>query len=378
MPEPAPLVVAGPSGLYCRAGDFHIDPWKPVDRAVVTHAHSDHATPGCGRYLTSATGRPVLARRVQAGAPIEGLGFGEETRLNGVKVSLHPAGHLLGSAQVRVEHHGRVEVVSGDYKAAADPTCEAFEPVRCHRFVTESTFGLPIYRWPDPAAVAADMAAWWADNRAAGRTSIVFAYALGKAQRVLAMLAEAEAADESATVFAHGSVLNFVEVYRAAGVALPPVQRATPELARKHRGSALLVAPPSVLGTPWLKRWAPFSTSFASGWMMVRGNRRRRGVDRGFVVSDHVDWPGLMNSIDATGADSIGVTHGSSEAVVRYLREVRGLDADVVPTRWVGEDPAQGGASPASPASNDIAMRTAPEPNGPDKPRPSAQGGLFE
>ena len=370
MPADTPLVVAGPSGLYCHAGGFHIDPWKPVDRAVVTHAHSDHATAGCSRYLTSAVGKPVLARRVQTDAPIEGLPWGETTSINGVTVSLHPAGHLLGSGQVRVEFNGRVEVISGDYKVAADPTCDAFEPVPCHRFVTESTFGLPIYRWPDSDDVARDMSAWWAENRALSRTSVVFAYALGKAQRVLSMLIEAEAADEEAVIFVHGSVDNFVEVYEAAGVKLPPVRRATPELAKEHKGRALLVAPPSVLGTTWLKRWAPFSTSFASGWMMVRGNRRRRGVDRGFVVSDHVDWPGLMQAIDATGAESIGVTHGSSEAVVRYLREVRGLNADIVPTRWTGDEDGTAGAG------NDIPMRTHPE-EAATEPEEDPQGGLF-
>ena len=377
MPEAPPLVVAGPSGLYCAAGGFHIDPWRPVDRAVVTHAHSDHATAGCRRYLTSAVGRPVLARRVQPDARIEGLPWGRTTSINGVTVSIFPAGHLLGSGQVRVEHAGRVEVISGDYKVAPDPTCAGFEPVPCHRFVTESTFGLPIYRWPDSDAVAADMSAWWAANRSLDRTSVVFAYALGKAQRVLSMLLEAEAADPAATIFVHGSVHNFVEVYAAAGVRLPPVRKATPELAKEHRGRALLVAPPSVLGTAWLKRWAPFSTSFASGWMMVRGNRRRRGVDRGFVVSDHVDWPGLMRAIDATGASSIGVTHGSSEAVVRYLREARGMQADTVPTRWVSEeDGGDPGGGPGV-ASNDIPMKTDPAEAEARREQEDPQPGLF-
>ena len=373
MSESIPLVVAGPSGLFCEAGGFHVDPWKPVDRAVVTHAHSDHATAGCGGYLCSESGRGVLARRVHEGAPIEALGWGRTTSLNGVTVSLFPAGHLLGSAQVRVEHRGRVEVISGDYKVAVDSTCEAFEPVPCHRFVTESTFGLPVYRWPEAGAVAADVAAWWAENRERDRTSVVFAYALGKAQRVLSMLLEAEAADEDAVILVHGSVHNFVEVYEAAGVKLPPVRKATVELAKAHKGKALLVAPPSVLGTTWLKRWAPFSTSFASGWMAIRGNRRRRGVDRGFVVSDHVDWPGLLGAIEATGAESIGVTHGSSEAVVRYLREVKGMRADAVPTRWSGDDDGEG--VPAGSGSHDIAMKTPPAPI--VELEAEAQGGLF-
>ena len=348
------LVVPTDRGLYCAAGDFFIDPWRPVDRAVVTHAHSDHATPGCGRYLCSAIGVEVLRPRVHPGAFIQGARYGQPVSVSGVRVSLHPAGHLLGSAQVRVEHAGRVEVITGDYKVAPDLTCDAFEPVPCHRLITESTFGLPIYRWRPEAELAAEMNAWWAGNIAAGRTSVVFAYALGKAQRVLSLL------DRSlGPVVVHGSVKRFVEVYEAAGVDLPDCEKSTPESRKEAKGRGLVVAPPSVQGTAWLKKFAPMSQSFASGWMLVRGNRRRRGVDRGFVVSDHTDWPGLLQTIEATGCESVGVTHGYCEPVVRHLHE-QGMNADVVPTRYTGE-PEEEPASPGEDADGDdgAAMVTA-------------------
>ncbi|MEM7625424.1 MAG: ligase-associated DNA damage response exonuclease [Planctomycetota bacterium] len=318
-------------GLYCAEGDFYIDPWRPVDRAVVTHAHSDHAAPGSKRYLCSQVGVEVLRQRVHTGARIEGLGYDTSVTINGVGVSLHPAGHLLGSAQVRVEHAGRVEVVTGDYKTEADRTCAAFEPVRCHRLITECTFGLPIYRWQPEAELATELNTWWAANQMAKRTSVVLAYALGKAQRVLSLVDCSLGA-----VVVHGSVKRFAEVYAEQGVDLPPVTTSTAESRAPVKGKGLVVAPPSVLGTPWLKKFGPASLAFASGWMMVRGNRRRRGVDRGFVLSDHVDWPGLMQTIEACGCESVGATHGYTSALSRYLRE-QGFDADEVATRYVGE-----------------------------------------
>ena len=330
------LVEPTEQGLYCAQGDFYIDPWRPVDRAVVTHAHSDHATPGCKRYLCSDIGQEVLRPRVHQGANIEGAAYGESVTINGVHVSLHPAGHLLGSAQVRVEHAGRVEVVTGDYKTQADLTCQPFEPVRCHRLITECTFGLPIYRWRPEHELADEINGWWRDNIAAGRTSVIFAYALGKAQRVLSLVDRGLVAQTGGLVVVHGSVRRFVEVYRDAGVDLPEVQTSNDDTRKLIKGQGLVVAPPSVLGTPWLKRFAPASLAFASGWMMVRGNRRRRGVDRGFVVSDHVDWPGLLATVEACGCASVGATHGYTAATARYLRE-QGYDADEVATRYVGE-----------------------------------------
>ena len=305
--------------------------------------------------------------RVHAGARIQGVAYGEATSLNGVSVSLHPAGHLLGSAQVRVEHAGRVEVVTGDYKTVADATCAAFVPVACHRLITESTFGLPIYRWPPEVQLADQINTWWARCIAQQRTAVVFAYALGKAQRVLSLL------DRTlGPVVVHGSVKRFVEVYRAAGVDLPACTTSTAEsrAAAKERG--LVVAPPSVQGTAWLNKFAPINQSFASGWMQVRGHRRRRGVDRGFVVSDHCDWPGLLGAIAATGCQSVGVTHGYTEPVVRYLTE-RGVDADVVPTRYVGE--ADGGGREGNPLGEPGPLVPPGSPNGSPSPH-TESGGL--
>lgn len=336
------LIVPTDRGLYCAAGDFFIDPWRPVDRAIVTHAHSDHATHGSEHYLCSQVGVEVLRQRVHAGARIEGMDYGESTTIRDVKISLHPAGHLLGSAQVRVETKGRVEVVTGDYKTQADATCAAFEPVKCHRLITECTFGLPIYTWEPEANIATQINAWWRENRAANRTSVIFAYALGKAQRVLSLLDRSLIESCGGQVVVHGSVKRFVEVYREAGVDLPEVCTSTDESRKAVKGKGIVVAPPSVLGTPWLKKFAPASLGFASGWMMVRGNRRRRGVDRGFVLSDHVDWPGLLETIAATGCESVGATHGYTAVLARYLRE-QGMDADEVATRYVGESDSEDG-----------------------------------
>jgi putative mRNA 3-end processing factor len=331
-----PLLAPTPEGLYCAAGDFHVDPWQPVARAVVTHGHADHARPGSHAYLAAPTALPVLRGRLGPRTAIEALPFGEPRRLGEVTVSLHPAGHLLGSAQVRIEHRGEVWVVSGDYKTDRDRTCEPFEAVRCHAFITESTFGLPVFRWPSQEVVFGEIGAWWRTNAEAGRPSVVFAYALGKAQRLLAGV--------DATIgplVVHGAVRVCVDGYRAAGVELPTV-RAAHQLTAAEVRRALVVAPPSAQGSPWMRRFPAAATAFVSGWMHLRALRKQRRVDRGFVLSDHVDWPGLIAAVEATGAQRIGVTHGYVEPVVRYLREERGLDAWGIPTRFEGEAGAEG------------------------------------
>ncbi len=327
----ADLVTATDRGLYCAAGDFFIDPWRPVDRAVVTHAHADHARPGSGAYLCAADGEEVLRQRLGEDAALQAVAYGEAVDVGGVEVSLHPAGHILGAAQVRVEHRGEVWVVTGDYKHEPDPTCAPYEPVRCHVLITESTFGLPVFRWPDPAAVFADARAWWRANRERRRTSVVFTYALGKAQRFLSGM------EPEAPILVHGAIERVNRAYEGAGVALPEHRYADPEACKAHRGEALVLAPPSAGGSPWMRRFGATSTAFASGWMRVRGQRRRRAADRGFVLSDHVDWPALLATVRASGAERVGVTHGFVTAVVRYLEE-RGLDAWAVPTRFEGED----------------------------------------
>jgi putative mRNA 3-end processing factor len=323
-------------GLYCEAADLFIDPWLPVDRAVITHAHGDHARWGRRRYLASREGARVLRTRLGDAAAIELVDYGEPLTVNGVTVTLVPAGHILGSAQVRLEHRGEFWVGSGDNKTEPDPTCTPFEPVRCHTFVTESTFGLPIYRWRPQEETFADLCAWWRDNAAAGRASVVYAYALGKAQRLLAGVRGAEIGP----VYTHGAVERLTADYRSSGVALHDTTPVA-ELPRGTRyAGSLVVAPPSAARSPWLRRFGDFSTAFVSGWMQVRGARRRRALDRGFALSDHVDWPALLDAIDATGAECVWVTHGYRDQVVRYLGE-RGLRARAVASHWEGENDEQ-------------------------------------
>lgn len=324
------LVCQRPGGLYCPAGDFYIDPWRPVPRAVITHAHSDHARYGNGHYLAAASGEAVLRARL-GDISLQTLPYGERIVHHGVTVSLHPAGHVLGSAQVRLEHGGQVWVASGDYKVAPDPTCDPFEPVACDVFITESTFGLPIYRWCPDEEVFADVNAWWARNASHGRASVLCCYSFGKAQRALAGV------DPSiGPIVVHGAVEPLNRAYRASGVALPDTQRVTEVKDKADLRRCLVVCPPGAAASPWLRRFGESRTAFASGWMQVRGNRRRGGYDRGFVLSDHADWPGLLQAITATGAQRVIVTHGSAPVLVRYLSE-HGWQAEAFQTEY-GDD----------------------------------------
>jgi putative mRNA 3-end processing factor len=318
-------------GLYCAAGDFYIDPWRNVDFAVITHAHSDHARAGSKNYLCAAPGREILQERLGPDAKIESISYGQLVTRNGVKISLHPAGHILGSAQVRVESRGEIWAVSGDYKTEAEKTCAPFEPVRCHTFVTECTFGLPIYRWQPQSQIFSEINSWWLANQNVGRTSVIFAYSLGKSQRLLSGI------DASlGTIFAHGSVTKFLPLYANAGVSLPSVLRADPETIQAAAGKGLVIAPGSTDGSPWLRKFGATSKAFASGWMQIRGARRRRALDRGFILSDHADWTGLLNTIRATGAERIWATHGYTTQLVKWLGE-KGLEAQALSTQFEGE-----------------------------------------
>jgi putative mRNA 3-end processing factor len=329
------LIEPTPSGLYCAAGNFYIDPWRPVERAVITHAHGDHARAGSGAYLAAKRGLPVLQTRLGPETTIEGLAYGEIRRIGDATISLHPAGHVLGSSQVRIEYGGEVWVVSGDYKLDPDPTCEPFEPVRCDVFITESTFGLPIYRWRTPPEIFGDTNRWWAENAAQGRASVLFGYAFGKAQRILASV------DRSiGPIIVHGAVETLNRGYRECGVDLPPMILGTELTSKAEAAGALVVAPPSAQSTPWLKRFGDYSDAFASGWMAIRGARRQRAVDQGFALSDHADWPSLGRAITATGAKRIFVTHGFTETMTRWLVE-RGYDAQAMKTEFVGEAGAE-------------------------------------
>ncbi|MBC7814042.1 MAG: ligase-associated DNA damage response exonuclease [Burkholderiales bacterium] len=318
------------NGLYCDVGDFYIDPWQPVERAVVTHLHGDHYARGCKSYLISDDSRHIAPLRLGEDAAVQTLAYGEPLIIKGAKVSLHPAGHILGSAQIRVEVDGEVMVVSGDYKREADRTCAPFEVVPCDTFITEATFGLPIYRWDKQQVVFDQINAWWRDNQAQGKTSVIYGYALGKAQRILAGV------DSSiGPIYTHGAVETLTEAYRKSGINMPATIYAA-DATTKDFHDALIVAPPSARGTHWLRRFGDVSQAFVSGWMRIRGVRRQRTVDRGFVLSDHVDWTELMNTVKETSAERIGVTHGYTQVVAQWLGE-QGYDTFTVETRFRGE-----------------------------------------
>ncbi len=318
-------------GIYCPAGDFYIDPWRGVDRAVITHAHSDHARWGSKQYLAHRLSEPVMRLRLGADIQLQNIEYEAPVSMNGVKVSFHPAGHIIGSAQIRIEHKGEVWVVSGDYKTEDDGISTAFQPVRCHTFISECTFGLPVYRWKPQAAIFADINNWWQQNRAAGKCSVLIGYSLGKAQRLAANL------DMSiGPVYAHGAVWNVNELLRPLVSQLPEIPRVTADIAKEKYRGALIIAPQSAIGTPWLRRFEPLSLGICSGWCQLRGAVRRRNADMGFALSDHADWPGLLEAIQATGAEKVFATHGFTAVFARYLHE-KGIAADEVKTEYGAE-----------------------------------------
>jgi putative mRNA 3-end processing factor len=327
------MLVESPDGLYCPSGGFYIDPWRPVERALITHAHGDHARAGNRAYLCATPGAGLLRRRFGADAVIEHLSYREPITLGSVRVSFHPAGHVLGSSQIRLETAGEgVWVVAGDYKRVPDPTCDVFDIVPCDTFITESTFGLPIYRWDPTETVVREILEWWQQNEVERKTSVLFCYTIGKAQRVLAELAR----HTNRRVLVHGMMLAAIDAYREAGVDMLRVDPAT----ERPRGSSfageLVLAPLSARGTPWMRRLGLVSDAFASGLMRVRGVRRQRAFDRGFVLSDHADWPALLHTITDTGASRILATHGHAEPFARELTR-RGWTAGVIRTAWEGE-----------------------------------------
>ncbi len=319
------------SGIYCPIADIYIDPWRPVERALITHGHSDHARPGHQHYACHHDSVNILRFRLGQEISVTGYGYGETFLHRGVRFSFHPAGHIIGSAQIRVEYQGEVWVASGDYKLEDDGLAPAYEPVKCHAFITECTFGLPVYKWPDPATVHQEINQWWENNRKAGKVSILSGYSLGKAQRLLHHL------DASiGPVFTHGAIENMNEVLRESGVVLPDTRRVTADINKKEYKGGLVLAPPSAIGSAWQKKFQPFSEGIASGWMALRGARRRRSVDRGFILSDHVDWPGVNTAIRETGAQKIITTHGYTSIFTKWLLE-QGYQASAESTQFEGE-----------------------------------------
>ena len=325
-------------GIYCAAGDFYIDPWRPVERALITHGHADHARYGHGEYLATHAALPVMRHRL-GNITAQGINYGEKIRLGDATVSFHPAGHVPGSAQIRVEVAGEIWVASGDYKVEDDGLSDAFEPLRCHHFITESTFGLPVFRWRPQTDVAQEINSWWRACAASGKTAFLGAYALGKAQRLLTMLDTG-----IGPILTHGAVEATNQILRRQGISLPDTIAATKAIAPKSHPGAIVVTPPSALGSAWARRFGPQENAFASGWMALRGVRRRRAGDRGFVISDHADWPGLLSAIKETQAENIYVTHGYTDIFTRYLSD-NGWNAQVVPTEFGGEDAEEEDAS---------------------------------
>lgn len=308
-------------GLYCEAGDFYIDPRGHTKRAVITHAHSDHARVGHGNYLCSDPCKSLLQIRIGSKHNIESIPFGEKKAIGNALVSFHPAGHILGSAQIRIEVKGRIWVVSGDYKPQKDRTCESFELVPCHGFISECTFGLPVYQWQPEEKIHQKMNHWWDKNKKDDHGSMLFAYSLGKAQRVLAGLDS-----NIGPIFAHSAVHSFLDHYRNAGVHLPEVKKVNGE---KNFSGAIVIAPPAVEDSSWSRKFRNVKVGFASGWMAIRGQRRRKNFDRGFVLSDHADWKGLVDVICGTGAEIVKVTHGNGDALSRFLTE-QGINTSVL------------------------------------------------
>ena len=318
-------------GLYCAAGDFYIDPWRPVERAVITHAHSDHARAGSKHYLCHHLTLPILQLRLGQHA-YQSVDWNEPVWINGVRISLHPSGHIIGAAQIRVEHKGEVWVVSGDYKTENDGISGAFEPVPCHTFITESTFGLPVYRWQSQEVIFEQMRAWIGKNQQQDRASMLIAYSLGKAQRILQAIAPI-----TNKIYVHGAIWNTHQVLLDNGIQLPVVQRITNETNKADLKSAVIIAPPGAEDSPWTKRLPSFRTATCSGWMQVRGQARRSSSDIGFALSDHADLNGLLSAVKATGASKVFVTHGFQSVFSRYLNEI-GIEAAEVITQYGEEE----------------------------------------
>lgn len=325
------LLVHTALGLYCPKADVYLDPWKPVKKAILSHGHADHARWGSSSYLCTPTAAPVIKYRL-GDINLETLPFGEEKLINGVSFSFHPAGHILGSAQIKVSYKGEIVVFSGDYKTANDGFSEAFEPVKCHTFITESTFGLPVYHWQDQKWVFNEMEEWCKNNRNNGHLSILYGYSLGKAQRILQGLPESVG-----PIFTHSTIEAVLNVMRNQGVSLKNTMPVNEHLTRAKLLSGVIIAPPAVQNSNWLKKFEPIRNGVVSGWMALRGARRRRNTDKGFVLSDHADWEGLNEAIGLTGAENVFVTHGYTDILSKWLID-KGLNAHPLETNFEGDE----------------------------------------
>ena len=324
-----PLLQFTGKGIYCSAAKVYLDPWKPVDHAIISHGHADHSRYGHKKYITHHHNVPIIKHRL-GDITVTGKEWGETFLINNVKFSLHPAGHIIGSSQIRVEHQGEVWVFTGDYKTEDDGISTPYEVVKCHTFITECTFGLPAFKWTPQQEVFKDINNWWASNKGDGKTSVLFGYSLGKAQRLLKYLDT-----DIGKIYTHGAIENMTEVLRPL-VQFPPTTLITKDTKKDELAGNMVLAPPSAHGSPWIRKMVPFVTGSASGWMAFRGARRRRAIDRGFVLSDHCDFQQLLDSIKSTGAEKVICTHGYTDLFARYLREL-GYDARTEQTQYEGE-----------------------------------------
>lgn len=319
-------------GIFCNKAGFYIDPWHKVDKAIITHAHADHSRWGMKNYLAHIHSVPIMKHRLGQNISIQGLDYGKEININGVKVSLHPAGHIIGSSQIKVEYKGEVWVVSGDYKLSKDNISQPFESIKCTHFVSESTFGLPIFKWRNQDKVFEEINHWWQKNAQNGISSILLGYSLGKAQRIIANV------DASiGKIFVHGSIAQINEAYGNSGIGIKETFTVNANTSKEELKKGLIVAPPSVMNNSWLHKFEPYEIGVCSGWMTMRGTRRRQNIERGFVISDHADWDELNQAIASSEAEKIYVTHGYTDSYVKFLRE-QGLDAEIVKTQFVGEN----------------------------------------
>ncbi len=324
-----PLLVFNNKGIYCEVAGVYLDPWQPVEKAIITHGHADHSRWGHKQYITHHTNVPIIKHRL-GDINVTGKKYNETFVINNVKFSFHPAGHIIGSSQIRVEHKGEVWVFTGDYKIEDDGISVPYESIKCQTFITECTFGLPAFKWIPQAEVFEDINSWWAANKDEGKTSILFGYSLGKAQRLLKYL------DTSiGKIYTHGAIENMTEVIRPM-VEFPETTLITRDTKKDELLGNIVLAPPSTHGSTWIRKMVPYVTASASGWMAFRGARRRRAIDKGFVLSDHCDWQGLLKAIEATGAEKIISTHGYTDIFSRYLRE-QGYDARTEKTQYEGE-----------------------------------------
>ena len=324
-----PLLQFTDKGIYCEKADVFLDPWRPVNKAIISHGHADHSRWGHKQYITHHSNIPIIKHRL-GDIQVTGKAWGDSFAINGVKFSLHPAGHIVGSSQIRVESQGEVWVFSGDYKIENDGLAVPFEPIKCHTFITECTFGLPAFKWQPQQVVFQDINSWWATNKSEGQTSVLFGYSLGKAQRLLKFLDP-----DIGPIYTHAAVENMTAVLRQQ-VDFPNTRLITRETKKEELKGAIVIAPPSAHGSPWMRRMVPYVTGTASGWMAFRGARRRRAIDKGFVLSDHCDWEGLLEAIAETGANTIIATHGYTDIFSRFLRE-KGFDARTEATLYQGE-----------------------------------------